>query len=165
MRLFDAGVTAAGGFLSAADRTAHARQALETATIKLNGVKSSGDQQLSEQLLQQADEARERSASAIEDAENAYSVLRLLVPAVAAPARHYLDYCIQTVDRPDSNRVERQRAREMVEETLRGTFGGNLLNNWIFPAQALKRQPSRRWKIPLARRPEQDNSAGAPRER
>jgi hypothetical protein len=40
MHLLDSGLSAAVDFLAAADRTTHARQALNTASISLDGVKS-----------------------------------------------------------------------------------------------------------------------------
>jgi hypothetical protein len=150
MRLLDSGLRAAVDFLAAADRTTRARQALDTATISLEGAKSSGGPTY-EHFRVKWEEAREQSSTAVADAESAYAAVRMLIPSVADQAGRYLDFCIQANAHPDTTRVDRQRAQQMVEETIRHAFGGDLPVDWMFaePAPATARRPW--WKIPLHR--------------
>jgi hypothetical protein len=141
MRLLDSGLNAAVDFLAAADRTTRARQALDTANISLDGAKSSADEKTYEHFRAAVEEARESASAAVADAENAYAAVRTLIPSGADQARRYLDFCIQAVAHPDETKVERQRARQMVEETIRRTFGGDLPDNWVFAEPA----PRPRW--------------------
>jgi hypothetical protein len=139
MRLLESGLQAAVDFLAAADRTTHARQGLDGATISLEGAKSS-DQQTYDHYRVQWEEARESAQAAVAEAENAYAALRMLVPAAADQARRYQDFCIQAVAHPDETKVDRQRARQMVEETLRQELGGDP------PAQEIMQR--RWWQLP-----------------
>jgi hypothetical protein len=141
MRLLDSGLGAAVDFLAAADRTTRARQALDTANISLHGAKSSGDQKTYEHFRAAVEEARETASAAVADAENAYAAVRILIPSGADQARRYLDFCIQADAHPDETKAERQRARQMVEETIRRAFGGDLPDNWMFAEPA----PNPRW--------------------
>jgi hypothetical protein len=162
MRLLDSGLNAAVDFLAAADRTTRARQALDTATISLDGAKSSTDQKTYEHFRAAFEEARESASAAITDAENAYAAVRTLIPSGADQARRYLDYCIQAVAHPDVTKVDRQRARQVVEETIRRAFGGDLPDNWVFTEPA----PSPRWWQIRRSKVEKRASlgAGAPRQ-
>jgi len=162
MRLLDSGLNAAVDFLAAADRTTRARQALDTATISLDGAKSSGNQKTYEHFRAAFEEARENASAAVADAENAYAAVRTLIPSGADQARRYLDFCIQAVAHPDVTKVERQRARQMVEETIRRAFGGDLPDNWVFTEPT----PSPRWWQIRHRKAAKRASlgAGAPRQ-
>jgi hypothetical protein len=164
MRLLESGLTAAVDFLAAADRTARGRQALSVAHISLDGARNSSSPENYEHFRAAAEEAQQSASIAMADAESAYAALRLLIPAVADQAHRYLDLCIAANAYPDETQVDRQRARQMVEDTLRSTLGGDSLGSWMLPAQALEGQAPRRRKIPLPRRPERDTAAGAPRE-
>jgi hypothetical protein len=93
------------------------------------------------------EEARKRSQAAAADAENAYAALRMLIPAVADQARRYLDFCIQATAHPDETKVDRQPARQMVEETLRRAFGADLPASWMFAEPAPENGQRRCWKI------------------
>jgi hypothetical protein len=146
MRLLDSGLRAAVDFLAAADRTTRARRDLDTAYMGLDKVKSSPDQQIYQHFLTKVEEARESASAAAADAENAYAAVRMLIPSVTDQARRYLDFCTQAVAHPDETKVERQRARQMVEETIRRAFGGDLPADWMF-AEPESRRP-RWWKIP-----------------
>jgi hypothetical protein len=125
MRLLESALKAAVDFLAAADQTTHARQALDTAANTLGNAKQSADQQTYDRFRETWEKAREEVQAAVADAENAYAALRLLVPAVADQARRYLDFCLQADAYPDKMRADRQRARQMVEETLRYELGGD----------------------------------------
>jgi hypothetical protein len=59
-------------------------------------------------------------------------------------------------------KVERQRARQMVEATIRHTFGGDLPDNWVFTEPS----PSPRWWQIQRRKAVKRASldAGAPRQ-
>lgn len=140
MRLLDSGVKAAVDFLAAADRTTRARQALDAAQISLDGAKSS-DSQTYQHFWVAFEEARASASAAVTDAENAYASVRMLVPSVADQARRYLDFCINATSYPDESKVDRQRARQMVEEAIRRVFGGDLPENWVFADLA----PRPRW--------------------
>lgn len=119
MRLLDSTLTAAVGFLAAADRTTRAQQSLSTAYISLDGAKSNPDKQVYEHYRLIVEESRETTRAAIADAENAYSAIRMLIPDVAYPARRYLDFCRAADDHPDETKVDRERAREMTEQAIR----------------------------------------------
>jgi hypothetical protein len=116
---------------AAADRTTRARQARDTASISLAGSKSSSDQQTYEHLRVMYEEARERSQAAVADAENAYAAIRLLIPSAAGQARRYFDLCIKADAHPDETKVDRERARQAVEETIQRALGGDLPVNWM----------------------------------
>jgi hypothetical protein len=143
MRLLDSGVKAAVDFLAAADRTTRARQALDTAQISLDGAKSS-DSQTYQHFWAVFAEARASASAAVTDAENAYASIRMLVPSVADQARRYLDFCSSATSYPDESKVDRQRARETVEQASRRVFGGDLPDNWLFAE--LARRP-RWWQL------------------
>jgi hypothetical protein len=156
MRLLDSGLNAAVDFLAAADRTTRARQALDTANISLDGAKSSTDPKIYGHFRAAVEEARERASAAVVDAEDAYAAVRTLIPSGADQARRYLDFCIQAVAHPDETKVDRQRARQMVEETIRRAFGGDLPDNWVFTEPA----PGPRW-WPIRRKAAKRASLGA----
>lgn len=162
MRLLDSGLKAAVDFLAAADRTTRARQALDSAQISLDNSKSSANQQLSDHFHAVWEEARESASAAIADAENAYAAVRTLIPSGADQARRYLEFCIKADAHPDETKVERQRARQMVEETIRHAFGGDLPDNWVFAEPA----PRPRWWQIRRRRADKRASldAGTPRQ-
>jgi hypothetical protein len=95
MRLLDSGLKAAVDFLSAADRTSRARQGVDTATRSISNAKPWADDKTYQHFRTSLDEARERASTAVADAENAYTVVRLLIPSATGQARRYLDLCIQ----------------------------------------------------------------------
>lgn len=148
MRLLESGLRAAVDFFAAAGRTTRARQALDTANISLANAKSSSDQQTYEHFRVMYEEAKEQSIAAVADAENDYAAIRMLIPSVADQAHRYLDFCVQAVAHPDTTMVDRQRARQMVEETFRRAFGGDLPADWAF-AEPTSESGRRWWKIPL----------------
>jgi hypothetical protein len=162
MRLLESGLRAAVDFLAAADRTTRARQALDTAYLSLDNAKSSSDQQIYQRFLTEVEEARERASAAVADAENAYAAIRMLVPSVTDQARFYLDFCIKADAHPDEGKVDRQRARQMVEETIRRALGGDLPDDWMF-TEPESRRP-RWWKISLPRRGKRHAIAETPRQ-
>jgi len=164
MRLLESGLRAAVDFLAAAERTTRARQELDTANISLDGAKSSADQQTYERFRAKVEEARESAATAVAEAENAYAALRMLVPSVAQPGRRYLDLCTQANSHPDDTKVDRQRARQMVEETIRHAFGGDLPDNWMFAEPVPESRRPRWWKISLPRMGKRHAIAGTPRQ-
>jgi hypothetical protein len=125
MRLLESALKAGVDFLAAADRTTRARQALHTAANTLGNAKQSSDQQTYDRYREAWEQASERSQAARADAENVYAALRMLVPAVADQARRYLDLCINADAHPDMTKVDRKRARQMVQETLRHELGGD----------------------------------------
>jgi len=143
MRLLDSGLRAAVDFLAAADRTTHARQVVDTATMSIGRAKSS-DEQTYEHFRVMLEEAKEQSYAAVADAESAYAAVRMLVPSATDQARRYLDFCIQANAHPDETKVDRQRARQAVEETIRRAFGGDLPDNWMF-AEPISESGQRRW--------------------
>lgn len=161
MRLLESGLRAAVDFLAAADRTTHARQVVDTATISLDRAKSS-DEQVYQRFRANLEEAKEQSYAAVADAESAYAAVRMLVPSATDQARRYLDFCISANAHPDEGKVERQRARQMVEETIRCAFGGDLPDNWMFAEPESQRL--RWWKIPLPRRAKHHAITGTPRQ-
>lgn len=162
MRLLDSGLKAAVDFLAAADRTTRARQALDSAQISLDNSKSSASQQLNDRFRAVWEEARESASAAIADAENAYAAVRALIPSGADQARSYLEFCIKADANPDGTKVERQRARQMVEEAIRRAFGGDLPDNWVFAEPAPR---PRWWQIRRRRADKRDSlDAGAPRQ-
>lgn len=163
MRLLDSGLRAAVDFLAAAHRTTRARQALDTAHISLDGAKSSSDDKTYQHFRAAAEEARESASAAVADAENAYAAVRMLVPSVTDQARRYLDFCIKANAHPDEGKVERERARQMVEDTIRHAFGSDLPDNWMF-AEPVPESPRPRWKISLQRRGKRHAIAGTPRQ-
>jgi hypothetical protein len=132
MRLLESGLRAEVDFLAAADRTTHARQEQDTASISLTGSKPSSDQQTYEHFRAMYEQARERSQAAAADAENAYAAIRLLIPSAAGQARRYLDLCIQAAAHPDETKVDRERARQAVEQAIQRALGGDLPANWMF---------------------------------
>jgi hypothetical protein len=162
MRLLESRLRAAVDFLAAAHRATRARQGLDTANISLDQSKSSSDQQVYQHFLVKVGEAREQAFAAADDAENAYAALRILIPSVADQARRYLDYCISATAHPDENKVERHRARQMVEETIQKALGDDLPDNWMFAEPAIERP--RWWKISLPRRDKRHAIAGTPRQ-
>jgi hypothetical protein len=162
MRLVESGLRAAVDFLAAADRTTRARQGLDTANISLDQAKSSSDQEVYQRFLAKVEEAREEAFAAVADAEYAYSALRLLIPYVADRARRYLDCCIGANAHPDDGKVDRHRARQMLEETLRHALGGDLSDKWMFAEPQSQVTPER--KIPLQRKAELDTDRKAPRQ-
>ena len=162
MRLLESGLTAAVDFLAAADRATRARQGLDTANISLDQSKSRSDQQIYERFLVKAEEAREQVLTAAADAENANAALRLLIPSVADQARRYLDYCLRTTAHPDEEKVERHRARRMVEETIQQALGGDLPDNWMFAEPAIDRPQW--WKTLLPRRAKRQAITGTLRQ-
>jgi hypothetical protein len=135
MRLLESTLKAAVDFLAAADRTTHTRQGLVMAADTLGNAKQSADQQTYDQLRLAWEAARDSNQAAIADAENAYSALRLLIPAAADQARCYLDLCISADAHPDTKKAERQQAQETVEETLRQEVGD----------PQIQESPRRRW--------------------
>jgi hypothetical protein len=132
MRLLESGLKAAVDFLAAADRTSRARQAVGTATISFDGARSSGNEQTYQRFLAKLEGAREDAYAATADAENAYTAIRLLIPSVASQARRYLDLCGKADAHPDETKVDRERARQAVEETIQRALGGDLPVNWMF---------------------------------
>ena len=140
MRLLESTLKAAVDFLAAADRTTHTRQGLVMAADTLGNAKQSADQQTYDQLRLAWEAARDSGQAAIADAENAYSALRLLVPAVADQARRYLDLCRKADAHPDNTKDDRQQARQAVEETLRHELGSDL--------QVQESARRRWWQIP-----------------
>jgi len=164
MRLLESGLRAAVDFLAAADRTTRARQELDTANISLDGAKSSGRTDLPEHLRANLEEVQKRASAAVADAENAYAALRMLVPSVAQQGRRYLDLCIQANAHPDDTKVDRQRARQMVEETIRHAFGGDLPDNWMFAEPVPGSPRPRWWKISPPRGSKRHAIAGTPRQ-
>ncbi len=82
MRIFDSGLTGAVDFLKAADRTAHARQVLDSANRAFDNAKSTPDEKTFEHFRTNVKGAQEHAFAAITDAVNAYTALRLLVPSV-----------------------------------------------------------------------------------
>jgi hypothetical protein len=164
LRLLDSGLKAGVDFLAAADRTTRARQDQDSAGRVVGNAKSSADEKMYEHLRTNWEEARAGGSAAIADAESAYAAVRMLVPSAADQARRYLDYCIQADIHPDTTKVERQRARQMVEKTLQDAFGGDLPADWIFADSAPGSRRPRRWKIPLPRRAKRHEIAGPARQ-
>jgi hypothetical protein len=162
MRLLESGLNVAVDFLAAADRTTHARQVMDSASRILGSSKSSADEKTYERFRTNWEEAREGANAAVTNAESTYAAVRVLIPSVKDKARRYLDLCIRADAHPDKTKVDRERARQMVEETIRQAFGGDLPDNWMF-AEPQREQP-RRWKVPLPRRPERHEIAGTPRQ-
>ncbi len=134
MRLLESAVMAAVDFLAAADRTSRARQAVGTATISFDGVRSSGNEQTYQLFLAKLEGAREDAYAATADAKNAYAAIRLLIPSVTGQARRYLDLCVEADAHPDKGKADRERARQAVEETIQRAFGGDLPADWMFSA-------------------------------
>jgi hypothetical protein len=162
MRLLESGLSAAVDFLAAASRTSRTRQGLDMASRALGNTRPTADEKSYERYRTNYEEARDGAAVAVADAESAYAALRLLIPSVAGQARRYLDLCIQADIHPDDTKVDRERARQMVEETIQRALGGDLPVDWIFTEPASGRP--RRWKIPLPRRPEHHEIAETPRQ-
>jgi hypothetical protein len=125
MRLLESALEAAVDFLAAADRTTRARQGLVMAANTLGNAKQSSDQQTYDRYRETWEKAREELQAAVAEAEKAYAALRLLVPAVSDQARSYLDFCLQADAHPDANKADRERARQVVEETLQHELGGD----------------------------------------
>ncbi len=150
MRLLESGLKAAVDFLAAADRTSRARQSLDVASRTLDNAKSAANEKTYEHYRASFEEARDRASAAIADAENAYTAVRMLIPSATDQARRYLDFCIQADAHPDEQKVERQRARQMVEETIRRAFGGDLPGDWTFAEPVPESQRPLWRKITLA---------------
>jgi hypothetical protein len=136
MRLLDSGLRAACDFLAAVDRTTRARQGLDVASRALDNSKPSGDQKAYQHYLSNYEEAREGSVRAAGEAEDAYATLRLLIPSVADQARRYLDFGITADAHPDTQKAERDRARQMVEDEVRQALRGGSAGDWAIAEPA-----------------------------
>lgn len=155
--LLDSGLKAAVDFLAAANRTSGEMQAVDVATRTLSNAKSSSDQQTYEHLRLKFEEVRRQSSAAVVNAHNAYAAVRLLIPSVTDQARRYLDLCLNADVHPDTTKVDRERARQQVEETIRRAFGGDLPTNWMVADPA----PRPRWWQIRRRRAAKQGSLGA----
>jgi hypothetical protein len=109
---------------------------MSSAYLSLDSAKSSQDSKTYQRFQAVVEHTQEGAAVAVTDAESAYSALRLLIPAVADQARQYLDLCIRANVHPDEEKVDRQRARQMVEETIRRALPGGPPDDWMFPESA-----------------------------
>jgi hypothetical protein len=144
IKLLESGLKAAIDFPAAADRTTHAVQGADTANISLHQSKSLQDEQVYQRFSAELEEARADTFAAVAHADNAHAALRMLIPSAADQARRYLDYCISATAHPDQNKVERHRARQVVEDKIQQALGGDLPDNWMFAEPQIARP--RRWK-------------------
>lgn len=123
MRTLELRLSEARAFLVAADQVRRSAQAVSHSYLVLDGAKGNPDPTVYERSRAELMSAQGRAGDAITDAENAYTALRLLVPAAADAARTYLDLCGAADVHPDERREEREAARRTAETAIQKALG------------------------------------------